>query len=169
MGRRRDFTDAQIEEALRKSGGVQNQAAIALEEASRKAGTNKRCSRWKLHYWVKKNKKFRVICDELTEIRLDIAETQAFKLIDEGDGSMIRFFLATKGKHRGYGKELRVSTSDSQIMEALREGLLDPTKMTNDELENLIKLQEEALAVLESRDRAAAIVYSVDRRGSATG
>lgn len=39
------------------------------------------------------------------EKTLDFVEGKAIKKIDEGDGAMIRFYLATKGKKRGYTYE----------------------------------------------------------------
>ena len=39
------------------------------------------------------------------ETALDFVENKAYERIEAGDGQMIRFVLATKGKLRGYGTE----------------------------------------------------------------
>lgn len=39
------------------------------------------------------------------ETALDFVENKAYERIEAGDGQMIRFVLATKGKRRGYGTE----------------------------------------------------------------
>lgn len=39
------------------------------------------------------------------ESALDFVENKAYERIEAGDGQMIRFVLATKGKKRGYGTE----------------------------------------------------------------
>lgn len=61
-----------------------------------------------------------------TEKTLDFVEGKAIKKINEGDGAMIRFYLATKGKKRGFtynekleadetaeDKELNIITDDA--------------------------------------------------------
>ena len=53
------------------------------------------------------------------EKTLDFVEGKAIKKINEGDGAMIRFYLATKGKKRGftYDEKLEAdeTTEDSNI------------------------------------------------------
>ena len=46
----------------------------------------------------------RAIADE-KEATLDFVEGKAISRINEGDGTMIRFYLATKGRQRGYTYE----------------------------------------------------------------
>jgi len=43
------------------------------------------------------------------EKALDFTETQMFKQIQSGDGTMIRYLLSTKGKHRGYTERHEVA------------------------------------------------------------
>ena len=47
------------------------------------------------------------------EKTLDFVEGKAIKKINEGDGAMIRFYLATKGKKRGYTYEEKLETDES--------------------------------------------------------
>lgn len=62
------------------------------------------------------------------ETTLDFVESKALKRIEENDGAMIRFYLATKGKKRGFtydekldgdeiteDKELNIITDDAAI------------------------------------------------------
>lgn len=47
------------------------------------------------------------------EKTLDFVEGKAIKKINEGDGAMIRFYLATKGKKRGYTYEDKLEADES--------------------------------------------------------
>ena len=47
------------------------------------------------------------------EKTLDFVEGKAIKKINEGDGAMIRFYLATKGKKRGYIYEEKLEADES--------------------------------------------------------
>ena len=47
------------------------------------------------------------------EKTLDFVEGKAIKKINEGDGSMIRFYLATKGKKRGYTYDEKLEADES--------------------------------------------------------
>ena len=48
-----------------------------------------------------------------TETTLDFVEGKAIERIKSGDGAMIRFYLATKGKKRGYTYDEKLETDDS--------------------------------------------------------
>ena len=47
------------------------------------------------------------------EKTLDFVEGKAITKINEGDGAMIRFYLATKGKKRGYTYDEKLETDES--------------------------------------------------------
>ena len=47
------------------------------------------------------------------EKTLDFVEGKAIKKINEGDGTMIRFYLATKGKKRGFTYDEKLETDES--------------------------------------------------------
>ena len=47
------------------------------------------------------------------EKTLDFVEGKAIKKINDGDGAMIRFYLATKGKKRGYTYDEKLETDES--------------------------------------------------------
>ena len=47
------------------------------------------------------------------EKTLDFVEGKAIKKINEGDGAMIRFYLATKGKKRGFTYDDKLETDET--------------------------------------------------------
>ena len=47
------------------------------------------------------------------EKTLDFVEGKAIKKINEGDGAMIRFYLATKGKKRGYTYDEKLEADET--------------------------------------------------------
>lgn len=47
------------------------------------------------------------------EKTLDFVEGKAIKKINEGDGAMIRFYLATKGKKRGFTYDEKLEADES--------------------------------------------------------
>ena len=47
------------------------------------------------------------------EKTLDFVEGKAIKKINEGDGAMIRFYLATKGKKRGYTYDEKMEADET--------------------------------------------------------
>jgi hypothetical protein len=91
------FTDDQIAEALDKCGGIQAAAANALEQAS-----GIECSRRIVNNRVLKSKRLRQVITDAEERTLDIAESKLIENIQAGETNAIRFYLETKGKHRGY-------------------------------------------------------------------
>ena len=54
----------------------------------------------------------RAIADE-KEATLDFVEGKAISRINEGDGAMIRFYLATKGKKRGFTYEEKLEADET--------------------------------------------------------
>ena len=63
--------------------------------------------------------------DAENETTLDMVEGKAIERIEEGDGSMIRFYLATKGKKRGFTYEEKTDdteTSEDEKLEIICDG-----------------------------------------------
>ena len=52
--------------------------------------------------YIEKYATIRRVYESECESMLDLAELEALKLIKAGDSSMIRWYLSTKGKNRGY-------------------------------------------------------------------
>lgn len=92
---------AQIEEALRKSGGFQSKAAdmlgISQPAVSKRISNNKRLQR---------------AVRAIKEQYLDLAEINLLKLIRDGDLGSICFYLKCQGKHRGYVERQEITGRD---------------------------------------------------------
>lgn len=86
----------QIIEALKNSGGFKSPAALMLN-----------VSQSSLHMRIKKSVILQEALLEITESRLDIAETQLMQLVDDGNFSAIKYYLDNQGNRRGYGKGLQ--------------------------------------------------------------
>lgn len=48
------------------------------------------------------------------EKALDLTETKAIEAINAGDGPMIRYFLSTQGKNRGYTERREITGADGK-------------------------------------------------------
>jgi hypothetical protein len=62
---------------------------------------------------INDSEKAREAMSDEEETTLDFVEGKAISKINEGDGAMIRFYLATKGKKRGYSYEDKLETDDT--------------------------------------------------------
>lgn len=72
-------------------------------------------SRWTFYSWVEKDKKFKQEIEEQDNINLDFAENCLKKKMSDGDTRAIIFYLESKGKKRGYGKNIDVTTNGKSI------------------------------------------------------
>lgn len=52
--------------------------------------------------WKKENQIFAEAVEEIQDVALDFVETKMFERINEKSDYLIKFYLATKGKKRGY-------------------------------------------------------------------
>ena len=96
-GRPRKFTPDEVKAALEKSGGVMSLAAKGLG-----------CSRRTVYRTVQRYPELRETIRDIEEDALDDAELGLRELIAQRDGASIRFFLQTKGKHRGYARSVEL-------------------------------------------------------------
>lgn len=99
-GRKPRFKVAQVEEALRQSGGVYTLAANRL-------GT----SRQSIANYVKRHPSLVSALDEIQETTLDIAEAGLLKHLQDGDKTAIFYILNNKGKSRGYQHRVAVDAT----------------------------------------------------------
>jgi hypothetical protein len=124
LGRPPFVTDEQVAEALLKSGGIQAHAAAMLTEAS-----GREISREALSVRISTNPHLQEAQLRARELTLDLAETKLIEGIKAGEPSLIKFYLETQGKHRGYTRRvefagnLTMNINDQTIADA-REELL---------------------------------------------
>ncbi len=95
MGRKRkSFKKTEILEAIKASGGFISTIAERLGCDWHTAKMN-----------IERHDDTREALGNETETQLDLVESKAFVQARNGDGAMIRFILATKGRRRGYGNQ----------------------------------------------------------------
>lgn len=103
MGRHRHFKKKEVLDAIENSYGIVSKVASSLH-----------CCWHTADEYIKKwPETIQALKDE-EESKLDFVEGSAIKAIEKGDGAMIRFFLATKGKKRGF-------TYDTEHAEDIKE------------------------------------------------
>ena len=119
---RRHFSEDQIEAALRACGGIQSRAACALANA---AGIS--FTRQALNKAIKKSKRLQRACEDIVEETLALAEDKCIDGIRNGDSSLIKFYLETRGKGRGYTRraELTGANAGSVSVTGFLSGMLD--------------------------------------------
>ena len=99
------YTKEQVLKAIEGSYGIISQTARAL-------GCSWATARKYINRWAETRQAY---ADE-DERALDFTEGQMLAAIKAGDGPMIRFHLATKGKRRGYVMREEVSGPDGGAM-----------------------------------------------------
>jgi hypothetical protein len=108
MAKPRRFRVAEIENALRKAGGICSDAARLLTEAG------KPCSRQNVHYWVHKHVRLRKAVEDCVEEIKDLAESKLIENIRANDTGAIKFFLERRARDRGYGAHYALSGEEGQ-------------------------------------------------------
>ena len=94
MGRKKKtYKKADILEAIKGSGGIVSTVALALNCDWHTAKAN-----------IERHEETREAFSGELETGLDLVEGKAYAQAKNGDGAMIRFILATKGRGRGYGE-----------------------------------------------------------------
>lgn len=101
MSKRERYTAEQVAEAVKKSYGIINGAAVALG-----------CSRQTVENYIKKYKVVKDAYSEANEITLDFVETEFLKKIKSGDTTAMIFYLKTKGRQRGYIERHELTGAD---------------------------------------------------------
>ena len=102
MGRKKSIKEKDLLAAIEDSNGFVTTIAARLHCSWHAADNAIKASALALQ----------AIKDE-EEKTLDFVEGKAIKKMNEGDGAMIRFYLATKGKKRGYTYDEKLETDES--------------------------------------------------------
>jgi hypothetical protein len=97
-----NFTMEQVLDAIKGSFGIMSKVARALDG----------CAWHTAEAWVNKWATTRQAYKDEEERALDVSESQLIQKCNEGDGPMIRFHLATKGKQRGYTERHEVTGAE---------------------------------------------------------
>jgi len=108
--------------ALEKSLGV-------VTEACKQAGIG----RTTFYEWLKEDKDFAVLVDDVQEIALDYAESQLFKNIGAGKEASLIFYLKTKGRKRGYVEKIQGTFTAQQE-------IINLDALTDEQREELVQL-----------------------------
>lgn len=59
-------------------------------------------SRFTHYKYMKEDEEYKRKVEELTEVAIDFVENKLFENVKGGDSSLIKFYLTTKARHRGY-------------------------------------------------------------------
>ena len=102
MGRKKSIKEKDLLAAIKDSNGFVTTIAARLHCSWHAADNAIKASAAALQ----------AIKDE-EEKTLDFVEGKAIKKINEGDGAMIRFYLATKGKKRGFTYDEKLEADES--------------------------------------------------------
>ncbi len=73
-----------------------------------------KCSRSTFYRYYQDDKEFAKSVDDITEVAIDICESELWKQIKEGNVPCILFYLKTKGKSRGYVERQELTGMDGK-------------------------------------------------------
>ena len=90
--------------ALQKSLGI-------VTEACNKSGL----SRTQHYKWYKEDEEYRKQVQEIDGMFIDFAETHLKEQIEKGSTPATLFYLKTRGKKRGYGESLDITSGEEPI------------------------------------------------------
>jgi hypothetical protein len=100
-GHNGNYTAAQFIKAIEGSAGI-------VTTIAKRVG----CAWNTAKKYINKMPTVRRAYQDECEAILDLAETKLLSAINEGDGIMIRYYLSTKGKQRGYTERTEISGPD---------------------------------------------------------
>jgi hypothetical protein len=72
-------------------------------------------NRWTYYKWLQKDEQFKKDIKEQDEVNLDFAESCLKERMKAGDTRAIIFYLESKGKSRGYGKNIDITSNGKDI------------------------------------------------------
>jgi hypothetical protein len=119
---RKQKTQAEVIEALKKSGGIISDAAKLLELSSSTS----------LRERIKNDQNLTDAMNEIREDTKDLAEGNIISALKSGDKDVSKWYLASLAKDRGFGNKLEVEG---------RLQLQPPVDLTNLSLEELKQLE----------------------------
>lgn len=114
MGRKKIIKEKDLLAAIEGSRGIKSTVAARLH-----------CGWHTVERAINDSEKAREAMSDEEEMTLDFVEGKAISKINDGDGAMIRFYLATKGKKRGYTYDERLdddSNGDDEPLNIVMDG-----------------------------------------------
>ena len=125
MGRKRKIQEKDLIEAIKGSHGFKSTIAARLH-----------CDWHTVDDAIKLSEKAQQAISDEEETTLDFVEGKAIERIKDGDGAMTRFYLATKGKKRGYTYDERLDddgNGDEEPLNIVMDGQeVDPAPIEAD-------------------------------------
>lgn len=97
------ITLASFSKAVKGTRGIKTEIAKRLKVA-----------RSTIDFFMKRTPEAQAVYDEELDSVLDFAETKLHNIIDKEDPGTVRWFLATKGRNRGYGEQTDMHITGSQ-------------------------------------------------------
>lgn len=92
---------AQVIEAIKGTGGIKTKIAERLD-----------VSRWTVDNYIDRWQSVAAAYAEETEAVIDMAEDNLITEIRNGNFNAMRYYLSTKGKHRGYTERQEITGAD---------------------------------------------------------
>ena len=105
------YTPAQVVEALKATQGL---SALAAEKLG--------CTAQTIYNYAERYASVRDVLAHQREKRLDIAEGQLWRLVQDGNLGAIIFFLKTQGRGRGFTERHEVTGADGKPLEVVVKG-----------------------------------------------
>lgn len=98
MPKPRRYTVDQIARALRKTAGITSAAAQSLK-----------CDPETVRRYIQRYPQLREVLEEIVERNIDLAESKLLQAMARDVDWAVKFYLETKGKHRGYSRRVEAT------------------------------------------------------------
>ena len=99
---KRGYSKKRVLEAISGSRGIVSTVASNLQ-----------CDWHTADRYIKEYPEAVKALEEEGETMLDTAENKAYELMELGDGAMVRFYLSTKGRKRGYVTDDKLAPAEA--------------------------------------------------------
>jgi hypothetical protein len=125
------FTENQVLEAIKQSRGLVATVAKILN-----------CSWITAENYIKNWDSTKAAMKDEKETYIDHVESKAMDLVDALDGPMIRYYLSTQGRKRGYAERYEITGADGKPLEfsnvdSVKKNIIDRfSKETPEPIEN---------------------------------
>ena len=115
----------------------------SLSETARQLGTTPQA----LNHRLSRSPELRQAFANVEDALLDRAETQLHRKIEQGDLRAIMFFLERKGRNRGYGKDIHITSHSTSLTASITANmsLEEATRLYQDSLHETLTDQIDSL------------------------